>query len=126
MQPDMQGEGSPPRAGAGAAGRPVGAPPPALGECSARIAEQFREDAAPLAEIERRYGSGAYRSALTALNALVHELLAEKLCVSDLVVEGESGRTELAVLLFRPAEEIDFYQSGLEEVARLLSQGIAT
>jgi EAL domain-containing protein (putative c-di-GMP-specific phosphodiesterase class I) len=130
----MQGDGSPSRAGAGAAGRLVGAPPPALGECSARIAEQFREDgalgvvlvdAAPLAEIERRYGSGAYRGAMAALNALVHELLADKLCVSDLVVEGESGRTELAVLLFRPSEEIDFYQSGLEEIARLLSQGIA-
>jgi EAL domain-containing protein (putative c-di-GMP-specific phosphodiesterase class I) len=107
---------------------------PALGECSARIAEQFREDgalgvvlidAAPLAEIERRYGADAYRGALSNLAALVSELLAKQICVSDLVVGGETGRAELSVLMFRPAEELDFYAGGLEEIARELSQGLA-
>ena len=130
MHPTMQGEGSPPRA----AGRAVGAPPPALGECSARIAAQFREDGAlgvvlvdatPLGHIERRYGAEAYRGAQAALAALVGELLAERLCVSDLIVDCDSGRAELAVLMFRPAEELDFYQGGLEKLASQLSQGIA-
>src|SRR5262245_17961117 len=112
----------------------VGTPVPALGECSARIAEQFREDGAlgvvlidagPLAEIERRYGADAYRGAISSLAALVSELLARQLCVSDLVVGGETGRAELAVLMFRPAEELDFYGGGLEEIARVLSQGLA-
>jgi EAL domain-containing protein (putative c-di-GMP-specific phosphodiesterase class I) len=112
----------------------VGTPVPALGECSARIAEQFREDGAlgvvlidagPLAEIERRYGADAYRGAISNLAALVSELLARQLCISDLVVGGETGRAELAVLLFRPAEELDFYAGGLEEIARVLSQGLA-
>jgi len=109
------------------------APVPTLGECSARIAEQFREDgalgvvlidAAPLAEIERRYGAEAYRGAQANLAALVAEVLADQLCVSDLVVGGETGRAELAVLLFRPSEELDFYAGGLEEVARELTQGL--
>ena len=64
------------------------APVPTLGECSARIAEQFREDgalgvvlidAAPLAEIERRYGADAYRGAQANLAALVSEVLGSHL-----------------------------------------------
>jgi EAL domain-containing protein (putative c-di-GMP-specific phosphodiesterase class I) len=131
----MHPDGSPPRKAPAAPGRGPGAPPPSLGECSARIAEQFREDAAlgvvlvdaaPLGAIERRYGADAYRTVLAALASLTSELLHDKLCVSDLVVSGESGRAELAVLLFRPSDEIDFYQTGLEEAARMLSQGIAS
>jgi EAL domain-containing protein (putative c-di-GMP-specific phosphodiesterase class I) len=125
----MRDDASPPRA----ADRGAGAPPPALGECGARIAEQFREDgglgvvlidAAPLGEIERRHGAEAYRSAQASLAALVTELLSSQLCVSALVVGGESGRTELAVLLFRPPEELDFYAGGLEELAKELSAGL--
>jgi EAL domain-containing protein (putative c-di-GMP-specific phosphodiesterase class I) len=115
------------------ADRGTGSAPPALGECSARIAEQFREDgglgvllidAAPLGEIERRYGAEAYRSAQASLAALVNEILSTQLCVSDLVVGGEGGRAELAVLMFRPSDESDFYRGGLEEMARELVQGL--
>jgi EAL domain-containing protein (putative c-di-GMP-specific phosphodiesterase class I) len=127
MQHAMRDDASPARADRG------GAPPPALGERSARIAEQFREDgalgvvlfdAAPLGEIERRYGAEAFRAAQASLAALVTELLSSQLCVSDLVVGGESGRAELAVLLFRPSEELHFYAGGLEAMARELSQGL--
>jgi EAL domain-containing protein (putative c-di-GMP-specific phosphodiesterase class I) len=126
----MRDDASPPRA----ADRGAGAPPASLGECSARIAEQFREDgglgvvlidAAPLGEIERRHGAEAYRGAQASLAALVTELLGPQLCVSDLVVGGEGGRTELAVLLFRPQEELDFYAGGLEELAKVLTAGLA-
>ena len=135
MKSPMKGEGRPARKDAEAPhDRGPAAPPRALGECSARIAEQFREDgalgvvlvdASPLGDIERRYGADAYRTAQAALASLVCELLSERMCVSDLVVDCDNGRAELAVLMFRPSEELDFYQGGLEKIAQALAQGIS-
>ena len=116
------------------ADRGTGRPPPVLGECSARIAEQLREDGAlavllvdatPLTDIERRHGAEAYRGAQAALAALVTELLSGHLCVSDLVVGGDGGAAELYVLVFRPSDELNFYRGGIEEMARVLTHGLA-
>jgi hypothetical protein len=91
-------------------------PPPSLGALLPRIVQQFDDegalgvllvDASPLAEIERQYGARAYRQAFGALAALVEELIGDQLLVTDLVVAGESGRDELAVLLFREPAEVD-------------------
>jgi EAL domain-containing protein (putative c-di-GMP-specific phosphodiesterase class I) len=106
---------------------------PSLGAELSRIAQQFEEDgalglllvdAAPLAHIELRYGAAAYRGSLSALSALVEELIGEHLHVTDLIVAGESGRHELVVLMFRPPSEATFYKRELEEVGMALAQGL--
>jgi EAL domain-containing protein (putative c-di-GMP-specific phosphodiesterase class I) len=106
---------------------------PTLGERLPRIAQQFREDGAlgvllvdatPLKDIEVRYGAPAYRVALSALAALVDELIGQKLDVTDLIVAGESGREELAVLLFRDPGEVEFYKRELEAMAQSLARGL--
>ena len=106
---------------------------PSLGAELARITQQFEDDgalglllvdAAPLSGIELRYGAAAYRGALSALAALVEELIAEHLHVTDLIVAGESGRDELVVLLFRPPSEVAFYKRELEEIGLELVRGL--
>lgn len=107
--------------------------PPSLGEQLPRIAQQFQDDgalgvllvdASTLGSIEKRYGAKAYRRAIGALAALVTELLGDALLVTDLVVGGESGRDELAVLFFREPGEVDFYKRELEAIALSLSRGL--
>jgi len=109
-------------------------PPPSLGALLPRIVQQFDDegalgvllvDASPLAEIERQYGARAYRQAFGALAALVEELIGDQLLVTDLVVAGESGRDELAVLLFREPAELDFYKRELDEITAILARGLA-
>ena len=108
--------------------------PLALGEALPRIAEAFtREgalgvialDASRLAGIERTYGGGALERALHNLAALAAELLGECLGVSDQVVLGETGRAEVLVLLFREADEVEFYVRELPELRRKVLGGLA-
>jgi EAL domain-containing protein (putative c-di-GMP-specific phosphodiesterase class I) len=110
------------------------AAPPSLGEQLPRIAQQFEDsgavgvilvDASPLADIERSYGAHAYRHALGSLGVLVTELLGSHLAVTDLVVAGESGRDELAILLFREPSEVEFYKRELEAIGLALHRGLA-
>jgi EAL domain-containing protein (putative c-di-GMP-specific phosphodiesterase class I) len=107
--------------------------PSSLGEQLPRIAQQFQDDGAmgvvlvdatPLAAIEQRYGAGAYRHSLAALASLVTELIGDQLLVTDLVVAGESGRDELAILFFREPSEVAFYKRELEEIALRLARGL--
>ena len=98
-----------------------------------RITRQFDDDgalgvllgdASPLAEIERQYGASAYRQAFSALATLIEELIGDRLLVTDLIVAGESGRDELAVLLFRATAELDFYKRELEKLGAQLTRGL--
>ena len=93
--------------------------PPSLGAMLPRIEEQFADDgalgvvlvdASPLAQIERRYGASAYSGAMASLAALVEELVGDQLTVKDLIVQGESARDEIAVLLFREPADVAFYK----------------
>jgi EAL domain-containing protein (putative c-di-GMP-specific phosphodiesterase class I) len=108
-------------------------PPPSLGALLPRVVQQFDDegalgvllvDASPLAEIERQYGARAYRQTFAALAALVTELIGDQLLVTDLLVAGESGREELAVLLFREPAEVEFYKRELGELAAVLTRGL--
>jgi len=107
--------------------------PPSLGTRLLRITQQFDDegalgvlliDAGPLAQIERMYGAAAYRHSLAALLALVEELIGDQLLVTDLIVAGESGRNELAVLLFREPSEVEFYKRELEALGLALAKGL--
>lgn len=123
----------PPEIVEGGATRAQREPPPSLGALLPRIVRQFDDegalgvlliDATPLADIERQYGAPAYRQSFGALATLVEELIGEHLLVTDLLVAGESGRDELALLLFRQPSEVQFYKRELEKLAALLTRGL--
>jgi len=104
-----------------------------FGERLPLIAQKFSEygamgltlvDAEGLGEIERRYGEEAHTQALGALSALIHELVGESLSIDDLVVRGETGRNEIAILLFRDPGEVDFYKRELPVMQRILWEGL--
>jgi EAL domain-containing protein (putative c-di-GMP-specific phosphodiesterase class I) len=107
---------------------------PTLGEMLPRITEQFGADgalgillvdASVLESIEHVYGSEAHRRAFHALETLVLEIVGEGLGISDLVVAGETGRSEIALLLMRTPDEVRFYRNELPELKRRLGEGIA-
>lgn len=115
--------------------RDAGGPPPleSLGAAMPHIAERFDSDgalglilieASGLHSIERNYGGVAHRRVLANLGALVSELLGQQLAIDDLVVSGETGRHEIAVLLFREPGEIGFYKNELTGLERRLAQGL--
>jgi EAL domain-containing protein (putative c-di-GMP-specific phosphodiesterase class I) len=108
-------------------------PPGRFGELLPHIAEKFDEygamglllvEAGGLAEIERGYGAHAHRRALLALASLIHELVGERLAIEDLVATGETGRNELAILLFRDPGEVDFYRHEMPLLRRMLWEGL--
>ncbi len=114
-----------------------GAPGSALGLLGAwlpRIASRFQRygtlgvvviDASALRPIEGQYGGDALRRVMEALGALAAETVGDGLGIDDLVVGGETGRSEIVVLLFRDASEVDFYRRELPELRRQLSDAIA-
>ena len=81
-------------------------------------------DASPLAEIEKQFGGEAHLRAQNALGSVVFELLEEQLGISDLILFGETGRDEIAIFLFRGADEGEFYKRELPSLSRLLSEGL--
>ena len=104
-----------------------------LGEDLPRMAERFEDDGAlavllvdaqSLSEIEPLYGGAALQEAMGNLANLVEELIGGFLEVSDLVVAGETGREEIAVLLFRGADDVDFYKREVERARRVLGEGL--
>jgi EAL domain-containing protein (putative c-di-GMP-specific phosphodiesterase class I) len=106
---------------------------PALGEALSRITAHFTLegtlgvvliDASRLSVIERQYGGDAHRCAVEDLGGLVYELIGDRLGINDLVVRGEAGRNEILVLVFREANEIEFYKRELPQLRRTLSDGL--
>ena len=102
-----------------------------FGEELPRIAQQFTEggalgvvvlDVSSFARIEHHYGVDAYERVFRTFAALVRELLADQLSVEDLVVNGETGRYELLVLLFRDPGEVEFYKREFEVLTTRLAK----
>ncbi len=113
---------------------PGGPALPSFGERLVRIGQSFSEagalglvlvDASPIAHIERLYGGSALRRALGALGGLITEIAGDRIGIDDLIVLGETGRSEIVVALFRDPSEPDFYRHELPALGRLLSEGIA-
>jgi hypothetical protein len=80
-------------------------------------------DASPLAAIEHAHGDQAYARSFAALAELVRQVCAgfegEKILVS-----GEIGWPELALFVFRGADETRLYQGELPELAEAISRAI--
>ncbi len=107
---------------------------PSFGEALARIESQFALggglgvvllDAAGFANLERTYGAKAQRLAMNNLSALVTQIIGDDLCIEDMILGGETGRGEVVVLLFRDANEVDFYKRELPALSAKLTEGIA-
>jgi EAL domain-containing protein (putative c-di-GMP-specific phosphodiesterase class I) len=107
---------------------------PGLGACLARIASRFTlngalgvvvVDASALRPVEAQYGGEALRRVTDDLGALVADVAGDALGIDDLVVGGETGRSELVVLVFRDANEAAFYRRELPELRRRIADGIA-
>jgi EAL domain-containing protein (putative c-di-GMP-specific phosphodiesterase class I) len=105
---------------------------PRLGECLPAFAERFSGlgsfgvvlvDASPLAAIEHAHGDQAYARSFAALAELVRQVCAgfegEKILVS-----GEIGWPELALFVFRGADETRLYQGELPELAEAIGRAI--
>ena len=112
--------------------------PPALrgfGEALPRMAERLDDDGAMgillvdaqgLSWIEHQYGGTAHRRALRVLGAMVHDAVADRLAVGDQVLEGETGRDEIAVVMFREPDEVEFYKREMEALRRIVSEVLAS
>jgi EAL domain-containing protein (putative c-di-GMP-specific phosphodiesterase class I) len=117
--------------------RPASAAParrPSLGEDLQRIAGCFADDgalavvlvdASGLAPIEPQYGGAALRHALDNLGDMIQGMVGDRLSVDDAVLVGEIGRDEIAVFLFRGADEVEFFKRDLERICRDVTQGLA-
>ena len=106
---------------------------PTLGACLPWIASRFTRsgalgvvvvDAAALAPIEEAYGGEALHRVTDALGALVADLAGDALGIDDLVLAGETGRSEIVVLVFREAK-VEFYRREVPELRRQIADGLA-
>jgi EAL domain-containing protein (putative c-di-GMP-specific phosphodiesterase class I) len=106
---------------------------PGFGRALSRIADHFaREgalgilliDASGLSGIERAYGVGALHRTMDDLATLVARVIGDGIGIDDMILAGETGRSEILVLLFREADEIDFYKRELPSLSRNLADGI--
>ena len=109
---------------------------PSFGEALSRITAHFTLegalgllliDAGDFAEIERVYGADAHQRAMSGLGLRVGELIGHKIGLNDLVLAGETGRNDILILIFREADEIDFYKRELPgALAAELAEGSGT
>ena len=113
---------------------PAGGRLAVLGACLPQIASRFAPDgalgvvvvdASALRPVEGQYGGEALRRVMDALGAFVADALGDGLGIDDLVVGGEAGRSEIVVLAFRGANEVDFYRRELPEMRRRIADAIA-
>jgi EAL domain-containing protein (putative c-di-GMP-specific phosphodiesterase class I) len=77
-----------------------------------------------LAGIERRHGTEAHVRTLSALAALIRELVGDRLSIDDLLLRGETGRDEIVIVLFRDPAEVDFYRRELPALLRVIWEGL--
>jgi EAL domain-containing protein (putative c-di-GMP-specific phosphodiesterase class I) len=83
-------------------------------------------DGAPLERIERSYGVQAHLRAVETLRGLLSEACSADLEGHDVIVGGSSSPDEIAIFFFRPRSDDRFYRERLPELARRLSDRIAT
>ncbi|MCP5067994.1 MAG: EAL domain-containing protein [bacterium] len=81
-------------------------------------------DGSGLAEIERNCGSEASKAALRNLSALVYDVAVDRLDGDEVVVTGETGRPEIAVIFFRGEGEGEFYRTELPSLVSGIEKAI--
>jgi EAL domain-containing protein (putative c-di-GMP-specific phosphodiesterase class I) len=108
---------------------------PSFGEALSRITAHFTLegalgllliDAGGFAEIERAYGADAHQRAMSGLGSLVGGLIGHRLGLNDLVLAGETGRNEVLILIFREADEVEFYKRELPDLRAALAEGLGS
>lgn len=114
-------------------GQPPSSGPLSLGEAFPRIERLFSAcgalgvlvlDASGLAGVERAYGAETRDRIFGVLVELVEELLGEALGGEDLVLLGETGRSEVLALFFRGPGEAEFYKRELDRLQLRVQGGI--
>jgi EAL domain-containing protein (putative c-di-GMP-specific phosphodiesterase class I) len=98
-----------------------------LEELGARFSAQgalgvVRVDAAPLAQIENRYGHRAHSAALEILGQMLAGACDEVFGSPELVAAGETGRSEVTIFICRPPDDIHFFGAGLPSLALAIRQ----
>jgi EAL domain-containing protein (putative c-di-GMP-specific phosphodiesterase class I) len=106
---------------------------PRLGEQLSALLERFEAepllgvvaiDASGFSFVETGHGGAARAQALARLGALVHGVAEPFFGGAAHVVAGETGRLELAILVFRPAGDGAFFRQELPGLVRALERGI--
>jgi EAL domain-containing protein (putative c-di-GMP-specific phosphodiesterase class I) len=112
---------------------PPASGPLSLGEAFPQIGRLFSAcgamgalvvDASGLAGIERSYGAETRDRVFATLAELVVDHLGDALGAEDRVLLGETGRSEVLVLLFRGPGEVAFYTRDLDQLQVRLQAGI--
>jgi EAL domain-containing protein (putative c-di-GMP-specific phosphodiesterase class I) len=106
---------------------------PRLGEVLPPLVQRFDHqpglgvvlvDGSPLARIETTHGHAAYDVVMARLGALVRQVADDLLDGDQWVVNAETGRPEVAVLLFRSQEDGGFYRTELPTLVRGLQRAL--
>jgi EAL domain-containing protein (putative c-di-GMP-specific phosphodiesterase class I) len=104
-----------------------------LGESLSDVIDRFTADgalgvvavdASALAAIEPAFGGHAWRAAMGSLRTVIEQLIGERLGIGDLILWGETGRSEILLLIFRDLKETDFYSRELPDLHSALAQGL--
>jgi EAL domain-containing protein (putative c-di-GMP-specific phosphodiesterase class I) len=82
-------------------------------------------EAEPLARIERRYGGGAYRQCMQALQALLSELAEEAAPGVEILVTEERSRGGIAAFVFCSRSDHEFYGRRLPELRDRVARELA-
>jgi EAL domain-containing protein (putative c-di-GMP-specific phosphodiesterase class I) len=107
---------------------------PRLGDALPMILQRFEVqpllgvvllDASPLRAIEQASGRSATDAVMSRLGAMVLAVCAEDLDGEEIVVSGETGRYEIALLLFRRTREGGLVRHQLPRLARSLEDALA-
>jgi len=104
-----------------------------LGEVVPQVVRQFCHhgalgvivvDASVVGQIERTFGESAREQALLNACDVIYGAIGAHLELGDLVVCGETGRSEILLLAFRDLDDVDFYSKQLPDLQRILVAGL--
>jgi EAL domain-containing protein (putative c-di-GMP-specific phosphodiesterase class I) len=108
-------------------------PLPPLSDTLQLIAERFSRrgalglvliDAGAICDVENRHGFTAHERIFWSLAGVVRDICRNRLQADDIVVTGDPGRAEIAVLIFRDRDEGDYYRAELTPLARQIHRAI--
>lgn len=81
-------------------------------------------DASAMGFVEAEHGAAARAQAIARLGALVHEIADPCFGGDALILAGETGRLEVAIVAYRHADDGFFFRQELPGLARALERGI--
>jgi EAL domain-containing protein (putative c-di-GMP-specific phosphodiesterase class I) len=108
-------------------------PLPALSGTLPRIAEHFSRlgglglvliDGGAIHDVENRHGFAAHERIFRALASVIRDVCGDRMRADDILVTGDPGRSEIAVLLFRDRDQGDFYRAEVAPLALQIRRAI--